>query len=97
MDELRPDIRFAFRSILKNPVISLVAVVSLALTGVGIGLAGSLAATRGLSFFLLGVSPFDLPTFATVATLLMLTGLFASYLPARRATHVDSMLALRPD
>ncbi len=44
-----------------------------------------------------GVSPSDPPTYATVAALLALSGLIAAWVPARRATHVDPMLALRAD
>ena len=67
----------------------------LALMGVGIGLAASLALTRVLRSFLYEVSPLDPITYGTVAVILIAVGLFASYLPARRATRVDPLIALR--
>jgi predicted permease len=69
----------------------------LAFLGVGIGLAGALVTTRALSAFLHGVSPFDPLTFAGVAILLSLVTLTACLIPARRAAHVDPMLALRSE
>ncbi|MBI3666859.1 MAG: ABC transporter permease [Acidobacteria bacterium] len=65
------------------------------LVGVAVGLAGSLAATRALAAFLFGVTTADPVTFAGVALLLAAVALAASYLPARRATQVDPMAALR--
>jgi ABC-type antimicrobial peptide transport system permease subunit len=65
--------------------------------GVAIGLVIALSVTRLLSFFLYGVSPFSLVAFGTVPVLLAATGMFASWLPALRATRVDPMLALRSD
>ncbi len=70
---------------------------TLALVGIGVGLSVAFAATRGLAFFLVGVDPVDPQVFGLVTLLLLLTGVAASYLPARRATRVDPMLALRPD
>jgi putative ABC transport system permease protein len=67
----------------------------LALLGAASGIAGSLALTRVLASQLFGVSPTDAMTFASVATLLVLVALLACYLPARRATKVDPMEALR--
>jgi ABC-type antimicrobial peptide transport system permease subunit len=71
----------------------------LALAGLGtvIGLAGALAVTRLLSGFLFGVSPFDLATFVFVPLVLVLTALLACYLPARRATRVNPLTALRAE
>ena len=68
---------------------------SLALIGAAIGLAGALALTRLMSVLLFGVTPTDLPTFAAVAGGLILVALIACYLPARRATKVDPLVALR--
>jgi predicted permease len=67
----------------------------LTVLGVAIGLAGALALTRLLSSFLYGVSPFDPLTFGGVSIALGLVTLIACYLPARRATRVDPLAALR--
>jgi len=67
----------------------------LALLGVAIGCAASLALTRVLRSFLYNVSALDAVTYLAVAGLLVAVGLLASYLPARRATKVDPLVALR--
>jgi putative ABC transport system permease protein len=63
--------------------------------GLAIGLAGALAVTRALTTLLYGVKPTDPYTFGVVAALLFAVGMAASYIPARRATKVDPMVALR--
>jgi putative ABC transport system permease protein len=63
--------------------------------GVAVGTAGALALTRFMAGLLFGVTPTDPPTYAAIAALLLAVALLASYLPARRATRVDPMTALR--
>jgi len=67
----------------------------LAAIGVGIGLVLALALARVLSSLLIGVSGYDVPTFLLVPTLLAVVALVACYLPARRATKVNPLIALR--
>lgn len=69
--------------------------VRLVLIGVVVGTAGAVASTRLVSSLLFGVSALDPLVFALAATLLALVGISASYLPARKATAVDPIVALR--
>jgi len=68
---------------------------ALTLIGVGLGLAGALAVTRLMSSLLFGVSASDPITFVGVAALLSAVAMLACYLPARRATQVHPLVALR--
>jgi putative ABC transport system permease protein len=65
--------------------------------GVALGAAAAAALTRLLTSFLFDVRPLDLPTFAATGAVLVCLALVASYLPARRASHVDPVIALRTE
>jgi len=67
----------------------------LTLAGVVLGVAGAWALTRFLTNFLYGVRPTDPATFVLVSLALITVSILASYIPARRATRVDPMVALR--
>jgi predicted permease len=68
---------------------------SLAVIGIVVGLLGAFALTRVMATLLFGVSATDFLTFSMVAAFLAATALLATYIPARRATRVDPMVALR--
>jgi putative ABC transport system permease protein len=82
------DARSIFRLVLKRGLI-LIGI------GVGIGLAAAFGLTRFLASLLYGVKPTDPLTFAAVSIMLIVVGVLACYVPARRATKVDPMVALR--
>ncbi|HEX8163400.1 MAG TPA: ABC transporter permease [Pyrinomonadaceae bacterium] len=67
----------------------------LVMIGVGVGLAASVVLTRVMSSLLFGISSTDPATFAVISLVLVGAGVLASYIPARRATKVDPMIALR--
>ena len=68
---------------------------TLILAGAAIGLAAAWASTRVLESLLFGVRPSDVAAFSSASIVLVTVGLAASYLPARRATRIDPMEALR--
>jgi ABC-type antimicrobial peptide transport system permease subunit len=68
---------------------------TLVFIGVALGLGGAFAATRLIRGLLFDIGPTDPLTFASVAALITLIALLACYIPARRATKVDPMIALR--
>jgi putative ABC transport system permease protein len=69
--------------------------VVLVVVGVAVGLAASVAFSRLLSALLFGVTPNSVATLAAVSAGLIAVALLACYLPARRATKVDPLVALR--
>jgi putative ABC transport system permease protein len=69
----------------------------LAAIGILIGLGLAFGMARGVSFFLFGVSPFEPATYAGMAAALLVAGVVATYFPARRATKVDPVQALRAE
>src|ERR1700691_704850 len=70
---------------------------TLALVGVAIGIPAALVASRLIATMLFGITPTDPPTIAVVSALLLAVAAFAGYLPARRASAVDPIHALRTE
>jgi ABC-type antimicrobial peptide transport system permease subunit len=69
----------------------------LAAMGLGVGLVGALGVTRVVRSLLFGVTPTDPVSFVSITVFLTLVAAVASWLPARRATAVDPIVALRRD
>jgi ABC-type antimicrobial peptide transport system permease subunit len=78
------------RSVLRDAV-------TVVLTGIAVGVPCALGASRLIANMLFGISPGDLPTIAFVSLLLLVVALLASYLPARRASRIDPIAALRTE
>jgi putative ABC transport system permease protein len=94
--DLWQDLRYGARMLLKQPGFALIAALTLALgIGATLGLAGAFVAARALKSMLFGVSPADPLTFAAVTVFLALVAFAACWIPARRATKIDPMVALR--
>jgi ABC-type antimicrobial peptide transport system permease subunit len=70
---------------------------SLTCAGLAIGMTIALAVSRSLGTLLYGVTPTDLVSFAVVPAILGLVTLLATYIPARRATRVDPLAAIRTE
>ncbi len=83
----------------QRDVLKLVLGQTLALAAIGIagGLVTAIAVTRFAANLLYGISPADPATFALIAILLLLVSVVAGYFPARRATRIDPMIALRSE
>ena len=83
----------------RSTVMGMVLGQSAIVTAVGItaGLAGSAAVTRYLQWMLFGLTPLDLTTFLAVALAFAIVATIAAFVPARRATRVDPLIALRSD
>jgi predicted permease len=91
-------VRMAFGATARD-VMRLVARQSLGMifTGIGAGVCGSLAAARMLQRLVTGMQPAGLLTFAIMISVLVVAALFATFVPARRASRVDPMRALRQE
>jgi putative ABC transport system permease protein len=70
---------------------------TLVAVGMGVGLVSALGLTRLMGGLLYGVSPSDPPTYFSLSTVLAIVGVVACWLPARRATRVDPVVALRAE
>jgi putative ABC transport system permease protein len=83
----------------RNSIVGMVMRRGMELTGAGLvlGLLGAAALTRVMASLLFGVSATDVVTFSAVPLILAAIGLLASYLPARRATRVNPVVALREE
>jgi predicted permease len=81
----------------RQSILSLVLVQGMRTVGIGLalGLAGAYALSRFLDTLLFGVQPHDMAVFGGVTVLLLVVAVLACYLPARRATEIDPMTALR--
>jgi ABC-type antimicrobial peptide transport system permease subunit len=73
----------------------LVKALRLSLLGIAFGALGSLATASWIESLLFGTRPTDPVTFAGISVLLLAAALLAGYIPARRASHIDPMIALR--
>lgn len=95
METLLRDLKYGFRGLVKRPGFSAIAIITLALIGLAVGLAGAFALTRLLATLLFGVKPVDVLTFGAVSVGVLAVAVLACYIPARRATKVNPLVALR--
>jgi putative ABC transport system permease protein len=92
------DLRFALRLLAKQPGFTVVAVVTMAIAiGLVTGLGAAFGASRVLQQLLFEVRPFDPLIFGVVASVFAAVGIIAAVIPARRATRVDPLTALRAE
>ena len=89
MRSLWQDLRYGSRMLIQRPSFTLTTV------GLTIGLALGLAVAKVAASFLYGISPADPVSIVVTTALLGAASLLASYIPARRATRIDPMTALR--
>jgi ABC-type antimicrobial peptide transport system permease subunit len=73
----------------------LLATLRVALIGIVVGIVVSLAAARLIASLLFGTSPWDAPTYIGMAAIFLAVALISGYLPARRASRIDPIVALR--
>jgi ABC-type lipoprotein release transport system permease subunit len=92
IDGLVQDLRIGLRTLRRQPGFSPLFLIG---AGIACGLLASVALTRLISDLLYDITPLDVPTFAAVTLLLFAVACVASYLPARRATRIDPVTALR--
>jgi ABC-type antimicrobial peptide transport system permease subunit len=87
---LGAQVRHILQLVLKHGVV-------LVALGVGLGIVAAILVTRLMSHLLYGVTATDPLTFSAIALLLTFIALVACYLPARRAAHIDPVIALRSE
>jgi putative ABC transport system permease protein len=98
IEDIARDVRHAGRGLRRSPGFAIAVVLTLALgIGAAIGVGGALLLFRLVGTLLFGVTPHDLSTYTTVLALLFAIASPASYLPARRAAHVEPLVALRQE
>jgi ABC-type antimicrobial peptide transport system permease subunit len=95
-ENLLIDLRYAVRGLQRSPGFAFIAIATMAL-GAGLGAAGALIVSHLMAGLLYGVSPTDLPAFASGTFVLTAVALAASYISALRATRLDPMTVLQSE